>query len=102
MLVDGWNNSEGEFCLEVTNLSPNAVTEISNTGIEIFPNPTTDEIRLTNVQADAVQVYDNTGWLVKTVAQPGNSLDLSSMPAGLYLLKITESGEVYSARVVKE
>jgi hypothetical protein len=102
MLMDGYGGLQGEFCLEVTNLSPSAVTEIGRTNIRLFPNPTTGVVQLANVRADYVQVFDNTGRLVMQVNQPGNRLDISAVPAGMYFLKIAESGNVYSARVVKE
>ncbi|MBK6902711.1 MAG: T9SS type A sorting domain-containing protein [Saprospirales bacterium] len=102
MLIDGYGGVDGEFCLEVTNLTPSAVVEISGTGIEVFPNPTRGEIQLTNVQADEVRVYDNMGRLVLQVQKPGASMDISNAPAGLYFLKITEGEQVYSARIVKE
>ncbi len=102
MLMDGYGGLQGEFCLEVTNLSPSAVTEIGRTNIRLFPNPTTGVVQLANVSADYVQVFDNTGRLVVQVEQPGNRLDISAVPAGMYFLKIAESGKVYSARVVKE
>lgn len=106
IMIDGWSgttySAEGEFCLEVTNLTPNAVTDIKQTDIQIFPNPTTGEIQMRNVDADQVQIFDGMGRLLFSEKQPGNTLDLSAMPAGVYFLKITEGKEVYSARVVKE
>ena len=102
MLMDGYSGLQGEFCLEVTNLNPSAVTEIGQTNIRIFPNPTTGVLQLANVNADYVQVFDNTGRLVMQVDHPGSRLDISAIPAGMYFLKIAESGKVYSARVVKE
>jgi len=102
MLMDGYGGLQGEFCLEVTNQSPSAVTEIGQTNIRIFPNPTTGVVQLANVVADDVQVFDNTGRLVMREITPGSRLDISAIPAGMYFLKIAESGKVYSARVVKE
>ncbi len=102
MLVDGYDGKEGRFCLEVTNLMPSAATEIGKTDIGVFPNPTTGVVQLTHVKADQVQVFDNMGRLVFTKAQPGTSIDISGVPAGMYFLKITEGEGVYSVRVVKE
>ncbi len=107
LMVDGIPNAnfpifQGKFCLEVTKTALSAVTNIEETGIQLFPNPTTGEIQLRNVQADAVQVHDNMGRLVLTRENPGTSIDISSAPAGVYFLKIMEAGKVYSARVVKE
>lgn len=102
MLVDGYNGAQGEFCLEVTNLSPSAATEIGRTDIRIAPNPTTGIVRLTGVAADLVQVFDLAGRMVLVLARPGAVLDLTAIPTGTYFLKIMEKEAVYSARVVKE
>lgn len=102
MLIDGYGGTTGAFCLEVTNLSATAVTEISSTDIEIFPNPTAGVVNLTNVNADLVQVFDSMGRLIRSEVTPGYTLNISGMPAGVYFLKITEGEQVYSARVVKE
>jgi uncharacterized delta-60 repeat protein len=79
-----------------------SVTEINKTEIQLFPNPTTGRFQLTNIRADRVQVYDNTGRLMRYISQPVSELDLSGLPAGVYVLKITEGNAVYSARVVKQ
>lgn len=102
ILVDGHTFSSGEFCLEVTNLAPNSITDTRKTDISIYPNPTTGMLQLKNVEADQVQVFDNLGRLVFSQERPGSGIDISEMAAGLYFLKITEGEEVYSARVVKE
>ena len=102
MMIDGYEGQQGGFCLEVTNLTPNAITEIGHTNIQIFPNPTTGMVQLTNVNADQVQVFDGMGRLLFSKESPGNSMDISAAPAGMYFMKITEGEKVYSARVVKE
>lgn len=102
MLMDGYSGAQGQFCLEVTNLTTTAVTEISETNIRISPNPTSGIVQLSNVDADQVLVFDATGRLVLQKTLPGNSLDLSKSPAGVYFLRIIENDAVYSARLVKE
>ncbi|MBX2927531.1 MAG: T9SS type A sorting domain-containing protein [Saprospiraceae bacterium] len=79
-----------------------SVTDIDKTEIQLFPNPTTGRLHLTNIRADRVQVYDNTGRLMRYISQPVSELDLSGLSAGVYFLKITEGNVVYSARVVKQ
>ncbi|MCB9317322.1 MAG: T9SS type A sorting domain-containing protein [Lewinellaceae bacterium] len=106
LMVDGWVGNgypgNGEFCLEVTNLTPSAVTEIGKTGIRLFPNPTTGLVSISNLNAERVEVFDYTGRLFLQVQQPGNSIDLSTVPAGIYLLKLYAGDAAYSARLVKE
>jgi hypothetical protein len=102
LLIDGWGGGQGQFCLEVTRIGNVHATEISNTHIRLAPNPTTGIVQLSNVTADEIQVFDNMGRMVQQLTQPGNTIDLSGQPAGLYFLQISEGNKLYSARVVKE
>ncbi len=106
VMIDGWTgadySAEGEFCIEVTNLTPSSVTSIEHTDIAIYPNPTTDQVYLQNVVAEQVDVLDNTGRLVSSQLQPGNTVNLSNLPAGVYLLRIATEEAVYSAKVMKQ
>ncbi len=102
MLVDGYDGKEGRFCLEVTRLGLSAVVDISQTNIQVFPNPTEGEIQLRNVTAEMVEVFDNMGRLVLSEVNPGSNLDISQTAAGIYFLKIYAGGQVYSTKVVKQ
>lgn len=102
MLVDGYDGKEGRFCLEVTRLGLSAVIDISQTNIQVFPNPTEGEIQLRNVTAEMVEVFDNMGRLVLSEVNPGSNLDISQTAAGVYFLKIYADGQVYSTKVVKQ
>jgi hypothetical protein len=79
-----------------------AATDIGETNIRLAPNPTSGLVELSNIRAEAIQVFDYTGRMVQQSAQPGNSIDLSGQAPGLYFLQIREQGKLYSARVVKE
>lgn len=106
MMIDGWSganySAEGEFCIEVTNLTPSGVTSIDQTEIKVFPNPTNGILNFANVDAEQVEVFDSAGQRVLSKINPGYRLDMNQLPSGLYFLKIFTGEEVVSARVVKE
>lgn len=107
LMVDGYVAAVeyaaiGNFCLEVTRLETVGVTDISTTEFKVYPNPTTGNVQLPQLELERMEVYDATGRLVLTQQQPGYSVDLSNHPAGLYFLKMYTGKEVYSAKVVKE
>lgn len=102
MLIDGFNGSEGEFCLEVTRSTDVAVTDISRTNIKVFPNPTSTQINVSGIDAYQIDVYDHVGRLVTTQTTTTNAVDMTALPSGVYLLKLHTEQEVYSAKVVKE
>ena len=107
LMVDGYVAAAdyaaiGNFCLEVTLLETVGVTDLANTDLRLFPNPTSGEVQLPALTMERVEVYDLTGKLVLSNTQVEGTLDLTAQPAGLYLLKIYAAGEVYSAKVVKQ
>lgn len=105
LMVDGFGGAFpdfGQYCLEVTSLGANTITNIALTNIEISPNPTTGWVDIRNVTPDMVQVYDATGKLVQVDQQPGNRINISQLPVGIYSLNILKGDAIYSTRVVKQ
>ena len=81
---------------------PTAVVNIENTDIEVYPNPTNGQINFSNIQADKIEVYDNIGKLILSEDKPGNSIDISDSPSGLYNIKIQVASKTYSAKIIKK
>ena len=77
--VTSW--TQGECALNVD--------EIETTFIEVFPNPTMDEIKITataNVKLTHYQIYSQDGRLVMQGGYAG-SIDVTSLAKGTYVLK---------------
>ena len=107
LMVDGYVAAAdyaaiGTFCLEVTKLETVGVQDINQTAFNVYPNPTTGWVQLDGFTADRIEVMDQLGRTLRTQAQVGNGVDLSGLPAGVYVLKMTSGTDIYSAKVVKE
>lgn len=85
----------------VTGISENGTTPVS-----VYPNPTADNVILTiGGDATTVSVYNVMGTLVSTqsVSYGANTVNMSSMPAGVYFLRITNGNEaVGTVKVVRQ
>ena len=84
--------------LEVTHF------EIAN-NLTVYPNPTVSKIYFEttdNLQAEKISVYDNLGKLVSNnQLNTDNSLDLSALQSGIYLIKF--SNKTYkSFKIIKK
>lgn len=56
----------------------------------LYPNPTTDVINITGLsQPVAIELYSIHGRLLKSINQVENSIDISDLPAGVYILNLT-------------
>lgn len=85
-------------------LPPLGITENSsiNNPINIFPNPSSDFISVTcqsKTKNPQFEIIDVTGRKISSTEQ--NQIDVSKLPQGLYLLKITDGELSFSKRFVK-
>ena len=82
------------------------ISENGKTAVAVYPNPTSDNVILTiGGDATTVSVYNVMGTLVSTqsVSYGANTVNMSSMPAGVYFLRITNGNEaVGTVKVVRQ
>jgi hypothetical protein len=71
--------------------------------IQLFPNPATSEVMVTINGAAPVEVtiFDATGRFVMS-AQRTSRIDIQSLAAGVYTLRLVNGGVNYNGRVVKQ
>ncbi|MBR6929339.1 MAG: T9SS type A sorting domain-containing protein [Bacteroidales bacterium] len=71
-----------------------------------YPNPVQAQLQMQfspDVQPRQVELYDLQGRLVRTQRSNFGSIDMSQLPAGAYMLRVTlEDGKVFSDKVVKD
>jgi PKD repeat protein len=72
-------------------------------GLKVYPNPAKDMIEFKLVSADAeVKIYDITGKLCMQGVVPSNTMDISSLKAGLYVMQIVDGATVSLGKFIKE
>lgn len=71
-------------------------------GISIYPIPSKEELYVRSEQSNIrnMQVFDVTGSLVKNIILNNSKMDVSSLPKGLYVLKI--NFETTSSPIIKK
>ncbi len=76
---------------------------VSQLALRVFPNPATGLV-VAQLEAEAdVQLYDAAGQLQRSFRLlPGQAIDLSGLPAGLYLIMAHSQSSLYQGKVVKQ
>jgi hypothetical protein len=76
---------------------PVGTEELNNSSIELFPNPTTNELKIQNAEfrIETVEVYDALGQRVCSQLEtkdfkPQTSVDISQLRPGIYFVTITD------------
>jgi hypothetical protein len=75
--------------------------------LSLFPNPASHTVQLNapNMDPDGqVEVFDTHGALVRSFVMngPNTALDVSALPEGLYLVRMTSNKGVLAGRFMKE
>ena len=77
------------------------ITPATETGIEIFPNPTNDVItfNLENTKPTTIQLYDAQGKYLQTQAlAQNNQVSVRHLDSGLYFYQLQHDGEVFGGK----
>ena len=71
--------------------------------INVFPNPAQNVLNITGIEYNTyIGFYDNNGRIMKEVnANPNESIDISSLPDGIYYLRILYGEKYIVKRLIK-
>lgn len=79
------------------------LNEVSFETVNIYPNPATSNFSIENALEATLQLTDVSGKVVTTISNyQGESIDVSSLPKGVYTVLISNSGTIGIARFIKE
>jgi hypothetical protein len=84
--------------------------EVSFNGFKVYPNPVQNEIMISSFSASSdplqVSLFDLQGRLIKKVNIPVSgtdyTIDVSAIPSGFYLIKITQGLLVNTTKIIKQ
>ncbi len=72
------------------------------TEITVYPNPSIDQIHFTtDVRIGMVSIYNSNGQLIRNEKPVKNSMDVSSLPIGFYLLQFDTEVGTLSKKILK-
>ena len=99
-LMDDDDDNDG-----IINLLDNTVTlgaaAIEKFDVKLYPNPVTNGIVTFDKTIEAITIYDFTGKLLMKQQQNTNTLDVSTLAPGTYLLKLEVNNEQVFKKIVR-
>lgn len=81
------------------------IEEILNSNIKLYPNPFSNEIRLTydSHETVSIELYDVQGKLLKLIdTKSGVAINMASLEKGVYFLSFKLNGMNYKRKIVKQ
>ncbi|KFC18780.1 GEVED domain-containing protein [Chryseobacterium sp. FH1] len=79
-----------------------ATNETSFSKVQLYPNPVKDVLTVSsNKKVNSISVYNANGQLVKT-AQNANTVNMSNLSAGVYVITTDVDGKTETSKVIKK
>jgi hypothetical protein len=107
IVVEGWDNEAGEYILNIDNdyVTPNVAVHYINGqeyNLIIYPNPTNSILNIDGVTPEQIYLYNMEGRLVMPVISNANSLDISNLPTGVYILDMIVDEQHLREKIIKQ
>ncbi len=75
----------------------------SDLAYNVYPNPCNGQLNIdTRIDIEMVHIISLDGRLVQTIAEPGNTLDLSALDPGLYFLRFETNETSVTRKIILE
>lgn len=77
----------------------------SNNALTLYPVPVKDNLNFSfknNEITSSISIYNLLGQLIQTVTNPSNSIDVSNLQSGSYLIEVSTDKGISSGKFVKE
>ena len=93
------NLSNNQACAQITDIDL-GVSESTST-LTVSPNPASTYIKLENAAGSRISVYNIAGQEVLSIAsaEANETLNVSNLTAGLYIVRVADGNEVFTAKV---
>lgn len=104
MMIDGYQDANGQFCLQFTGQEPDAVTNRNAFEFDVYPNPSSDRIFVEAPKAVEAAVLVNVlGQQVREfqfTASNRLELDVNGLDMGIYVLQLRSGNEVSTTKIL--
>lgn len=81
-----------------------SIDEFEGAQIALYPNPAKDVIQLSGLVQDRVEeisIYNQLGQRIKTLKRANATIDVSSLPSGMYYLRLKTTNGLSSKKFIK-
>lgn len=84
------------------NIGTLAVSDVNKLSFKYYPNPVKDILILSNSEkVNSISIYNIAGQLIKS-NKGANTIDMSALSAGIYLIKTNIGAESKTFKVIKK
>jgi hypothetical protein len=68
----------------------------------IFPNPTSEKIRLKGITEGKIIIFNTSGEIVQEEEISSEEIDISALPTGIFFIRVSNEKQTFSKRILKK
>ncbi len=107
IVVEGWDNLTGNYILNIDNdytfLNTSTLHDNWETDkIAVFPNPGSNMINIAGIDPKKISLYSINGKLILQKENSSNSLDISFLSPGIYILEMLYKDQYFREKIIKQ
>ncbi len=98
-------NTPAYFCIDNVKYNyPASVNNLSDTEISVYPNPTENNINVSNISNSNIQISDISGKIVfrKSYCNETENINLSNLKSGIYFITIENNNNIITEKFIKQ
>lgn len=97
------SNSANLFYIKTAYATLGLSQNLETPKLTLYPNPVSNSLYLTsNQKIENVLIYNITGALVKSISNNPESIDVSNLNSGSYLVKVTTNEGLFTQKIIKK
>ncbi|MEO8237127.1 MAG: T9SS type A sorting domain-containing protein [Flavobacterium sp.] len=104
--TSNWSAAKDATATYKTNCSTLGIEDSVFDKVVLYPNPTKDEVTITNIALEKATVYNTLGQLVKSFtlnsSDTNNTISLSGLPKGIYYVYLINQDKASAKKVIVE
>jgi len=77
------------------------INEAIMSNVEIYPNPSSDVLRIKNLSINEFSIFNTSGALVKSGNMSSDEILISDLESGNYFIQLSNNEGIYQARFIK-
>jgi hypothetical protein len=101
IIVEGWGTQSGNYVINI-NQETLGGSELSIVNNGFFPNPASDQIQVIGDFEGDVLISDFNGRIVLREPATKNTIDISSLPSGVYFVRLSDGSEIITHKLIVE
>lgn len=106
VMIDGYVDTQGQFCMQMTHTPGEGISEINAFDFEVYPNPAHDRFYIDSPESvESAKLINLLGQTVRSYSFNGSqavSMDVRGLESGIYLLELRSGNKVSTSKVVVE